>query len=132
MRSLDVLKTTPGVARVDRVRDLARHDMMHAAARRRWVHMIPSDSFVEYVTTALEGSCAAGAPNCGHGLPYDDDAHVAVILSGTKVKARRRGEHAVVAEMAPTVARVIGVLPTECVDGHALTQAFAVRHQQPC
>jgi predicted AlkP superfamily pyrophosphatase or phosphodiesterase len=119
-----VLKTTPGIARVDRVRDLAARDTVRDAVSRRWIHMIPSDSPVEYVVTEIKGAYPAGAAMAEHGSPYDDDAHVPVLFYGPWFRPGRYDERALVADIAPTLARVLGVPPTERVDGRVLTRAI--------
>ena len=123
-RFVAFVRSSPGIARVDRVRDLARRDTTRDAVSRRWVHQIPPDSPVEYVVTPVEGAYSAEAKVAEHGLPYDDDAHVPVIFFGPWFRAARFNEHALVVDMAPTLARVIGVPPTERVDGRVLTEAL--------
>jgi hypothetical protein len=124
-RFAEFVRGSPGIARVDRVRDLAHRDTVRDAVSRRWVHQIPPDTPVEYVVTPVKGAYAAEAKIAEHGLPYDDDAHVPVIFYGPWFRAARFDEHALVVDMAPTLARVLGVLPTERVDGRVLTSAFA-------
>ena len=118
------LRATPGVARVDRVADLAKRDTIHDAVTRRWVHMIPPDTPIEYVFTPVEGTYPRDATIAEHGLPYDNDAHVPVIFYGPWFKAGRYTERALVVDMAPTLARVIGVPPTERLDGRVLEKAI--------
>jgi Type I phosphodiesterase / nucleotide pyrophosphatase len=117
-------RTMPGIVRVDRVRDLAGRDTVHDAVSRRWLHMIPPDSPVEWVITPREGAYPVGATIAEHGLPYDDDAHVPVILYGPWFRAARFADRALVADLAPTLAHVIGVPPTERLDGRVLLQAI--------
>jgi predicted AlkP superfamily pyrophosphatase or phosphodiesterase len=126
-RFIDVVRGIPGIARVDRVRDLAGRDTVRDAVTRRWVHMIPADSPVEVVITPREGAYSAGARVAEHGLPYDDDAHVPIIFYGPWFRAGRFGERVLVVDMAPTLASVAGVPPTERLDGRVLTQALAPR-----
>jgi hypothetical protein len=123
-RFADAVRTGPAIARVDWMRDLARRDTVRDAVSRRWLHQIPPDAPVEIVITPVPGAYAAEATIAEHGLPYDDDAHVPVIFYGPWFRAARFGERALVADMAPTLARVIGVPPTERLDGHVLTQAI--------
>ena len=123
-RFADVVRGTPGIARVDRVRDLSPRDTVRDAVTRRWLHMIPSDSPVEWVITPVKGAYAAGAQIAEHGTPYDDDSHVPVIFYGPWFAAGRHAERALVVDMAPTLAHVAGVPPTEHLDGHVLTQAL--------
>jgi arylsulfatase A-like enzyme len=124
-RFADAVRTTPGIARVDRVRDLAGRDTVHDAVTRRWLHMIPADAAVEYVITPREGAYPAGATIAEHGAPYDDDAHVPVIFYGPWFRAARLSTRALVADMAPTLADVIGVPPTEHLDGRVLREGIA-------
>jgi hypothetical protein len=121
------LRATPGIVRVDRVADMAKRDTVHDAVSRRWLHMIPSDSPVEYVYTPAEGAYPADARVAEHGTPYDNDAHVPVIFYGPWFKSGRYGERALVVDMAPTLARVIGAPPTERVDGRVLEHAHSTR-----
>ena len=118
------LRATPGIARVDLVRDLARRDTTNDPVTRRWLHMLPPDVPVELVFTPVEGAYPADARIAEHGVPYDDDAHVPVIFYGPWFKAGRYAERALVADMAPTLASVVGVPPTERVDGRVLTSAI--------
>jgi arylsulfatase A-like enzyme len=123
-RFADQLRSSPGIARVDRVRDLAGRDTVRDAVTRRWLHMIPADSPVEWVITPNEGSYSATNTSATHGLPYDSDAHVPVIFYGPWFRSARFGERALVADMAPTLAHVIGVPPTEALDGRVLRHSL--------
>ena len=124
------LRATPGIARVDLVRDLARRDTTHDAVSRRWLHMLPPDVPIELVFTPVEGAYPSDARIAEHGAPFDNDAHVPVIFYGPWFKAGRYAEHALVADMAPTLASVAGVPPTERVDGRVLTSAIvAPKHK---
>jgi arylsulfatase A-like enzyme len=118
------LRATPGIARVDYVRDLAKKDTIRDAVTRRWVHMLPADVPIELVFTPVEGAYPKDATVAEHGLPYDNDAHVPVIFYGPWVKPGRYAERALVADMAPTLARIAGVPPTEKLDGRVLEKAL--------
>lgn len=120
----EAARRLPGIARVDRVRDLAARDTVHDVVARRWAHMIPLDSPVEWVITPREGAYPSGATIAEHGTPYDDDAHVPVIFYGPWFRPGRYEERATVADMAPTLAAVVGVPPTEPVDGRVLRHAL--------
>ena len=123
-RFAEMVRRAPGIARVTRVRDLATADTVHDDVARRWAHMIPPDSPVEYVITPVEGSYPVGATVAEHGLPYYDDAHVPVILYGPWIRGGRYSERALVADLAPTLGYVVGVPPTERVDGRVLKRAI--------
>ncbi len=119
---LAALRAIPGIARVERVADLASKDTLSDAVARRWIHMLPPDVPIEWVFVPREGAYPADADIAMHGAPYDDDAHVPVLFYGPWFKAGRYTERAQVADMAPTLARVLGVPPTEALDGRVLTR----------
>jgi arylsulfatase A-like enzyme len=123
-RFADALSRQPGIARVDRVRDLARRDTANDAVSRRWLHMLPPDLPVALVVTPVRGAYPVGASIAEHGTPYDDDAHVPLIFFGPGIRTGRYPERALVADAAPTLARILGVTPIERVDGHVLERAF--------
>ena len=117
------LRRRPGIARVDRVRDLAQRDTVHDVVSRRWLHMLPPDAGVEYVLTPVQGAYPAGAQIAEHGTPYDDDARVPLIFYGAGVRPGRMTERALVVDAAPTLASLIGVAPFERLDGRVLARA---------
>ena len=119
------LRRQPGIARVDRVRDLAQRDTLRDAVSRRWLHMLPSDAGIEYVVTPVQGAYPAGAQIAEHGSPYDDDARVPLIFYGAGIRPHRIVERALVVDAAPTLAHVIGVTPFERLDGRVLVRALA-------
>jgi predicted AlkP superfamily pyrophosphatase or phosphodiesterase len=123
-RFADAIRRQPGIARVDRVRDLARRDTVRDVITRRWLHMLPPDIPVEYVVTPVRGAYPRGATSAEHGSPHDDDAHVPVLFYGPGIRAGRIADRALVADMAPTLARLIGVTPTERLDGRVLQRAL--------
>jgi hypothetical protein len=123
------LRATPGIARADFVRDLAKKDTIRDAVTRRWIHMLPPDVPIELVFSPVEGAYPQGATVAEHGTPYDNDAHVPVIFYGPWAKPGRYTERALVADMAPTLARIAGVPPTERLDGRVLEKAL--QHLSP-
>ena len=86
--------------------------------------MLPPDVPIELVFTPVEGAYPSDARIAEHGAPYDNDAHVPVIFYGPWFKAGRYAERAGVADMAPTLATVVGAPPTERVDGRVLASAI--------
>jgi hypothetical protein len=118
------VKRTPGVARVDYVRDLARGDTLRDPIIRRWNQMIPRDVPVPVVATLKEGYVWGSGRSATHGSPYDPDAHVPLIFFGPQFKPGRYTEFARTVDVAPTLARVLGVRPTEPLDGKTLTQVL--------
>lgn len=112
-----------GVLRVDMPRALAR-DTVSDAIARRWLHMFPPDAPPELVVTLVPYSVWGMFPIAMHGSPHDYDAHVPVIFYGAGIKPGRYSAFARVVDMAPTLARVVGVQPTETLDGRVLEQAL--------
>lgn len=118
-------RTVPGVARVDRVRDLARADTVHDAVARRWIHAIPATLPVVMVVSPKPFVYWAGVTYATHGTPNDRDARVPILFSGPGfVRGTRIARTVRVVDIAPTLARRAGVAPTERIDGVVLRDAF--------
>ena len=130
-RFASVVRSTSGISRVDRVRDLARMDTLHDVVTRRWMHMLAPDAGAEYVITPREGAYDAAARIAEHGTPYDQDARVPIIFWGRWFREGRFAERALVVDMAPTLARVAGVVPFERLDGRVLEHALALPVARP-
>ena len=120
------LGALPGVTRVDRPGDLARADTT-AAVVRRWVHSLPSDASVELVVT-LQPYCIWSYPNLAiatHGQPNDFDAHVPLVFWGPGFRRGVYPGRVNTVDIAPTLARLLGLTPSEPLDGRVLTEAIA-------
>jgi predicted AlkP superfamily pyrophosphatase or phosphodiesterase len=118
------IRTRPGVARVDLVADLSRADTLKDPIARRWLHQIPPDVPIPLVVTLRRGYIWGTRASAEHGSPSDDDAHVPVVFYGPGFAPGRYTAFARVVDMAPTLAAVIGVRPTEPIDGRILTRAL--------
>jgi predicted AlkP superfamily pyrophosphatase or phosphodiesterase len=115
----------PGVRRADRIADLTRADTVHDSIARRWLHMFDSDSVAALVVTLAPYSYWGHGGTAQHGSPYDYDAHVPVIFYGSSfIKPGKYADRALVADMAPTLARIAGVAPLERLDGSVLRAAL--------
>lgn len=122
------LRAVPGVARVDDAASLARRDTASDVIARRWVNAIPPDFDVPIVAHLVPGAYwGPASPSATHGSPHDYDAHVPVIFYGPWFVPGRYTGFTRVVDMAPTLARVIGVTPTERLDGRVLTGIVARR-----
>ncbi len=119
-----------GVARVIRPADLARADTASDPVARRWLHHLAPDAGV-VLTVTLQAGSVWDVPNlliAMHGQPSEDDSHVPIIFWGRGV---RRGSYAGrmnTVDIAPTLARLLGVAPLSLVDGRARTEALEPRN----
>lgn len=118
------IRAVPGVGRVDDARTLAQRDTVRDAIARRWYHMISPERPVDLVVSLAPYAYWAGVTYATHGTPNDYDAAVPVLFWGRPFKPGIYREFARVVDMAPTLARVIGVPPLERLDGHVLTAAL--------
>lgn len=114
----------PGVARAERISELARADTVSDRIARRWLHMFSDDDKVALTVTLAPYNYWRTYNLAQHGSPNDPDAHVPIIFYGASVKPGRYDEFARVVDMAPTLAAIVGVTPTERIDGHVLQNAI--------
>lgn len=112
----------PGVARVERIRDLVR-DTLNDPIARRWAHQIPAESNIEMVIVLTPYSIFKGIV-ATHGSPYDYDSNVPLIFLGPWFVPGRYTEFARTVDLAPTLAQVARVKPTEKLDGVPLRRAL--------
>ena len=117
-------RAIPGVARVDRFQDLLRGDTINDVISRRWVHQFPAASNVELVITLTPFSLYNEGLVANHGSPYDYDTHVPLIFVGPWFVAGRYAEFARTVDLAPTLAEIAGVTPSEKLDGVVLRRAL--------
>ncbi len=118
------LLALPGVLRVDTRASLARGDTADAATRR-WRRAFTADGPAELFVT-LRNDRVWGPPRAVamHGQPSEDDAHVALVLWGARFRPGRYAGKAAVVDIAPTLARVLGIQPAERLDGRVLREAL--------
>ncbi len=118
------MRAMPGVERVDTPRELAAADTARDAVARRWLNAIPPDFDVALCVTLRRHDVWGPANDAEHGQPSDDDTHVALIVAGAGVRPGRYAKRVQVADLAPTLARLVGVAPQEKLDGRVLTEAL--------
>jgi len=121
------MRAVPGVWRVDTPRSLAAADTARDPIARRWRNAIPPDLGVEVVATLRPDDVWGREPlaDAEHGQPSDADAHVPLIVAGPGVRPGRYGGRVQEADLAPTLARLLGVPPLQALDGRPLTEALA-------
>ncbi len=114
----------PGVARADRISQLARADTVNDRIARRWLHMFADEGKAALVVTLAPYNYWLSTYQAQHGSPNDSDAQVPVIFYGNAIKPGRYPEFARVVDMAPTIAAIVRVTPQEKLDGHILQNAI--------
>src|SRR5690606_26650570 len=114
----------PGVQRVDRFRDLRRHDLSRDFIARRWLQMFPPDAEPAVVVTLGEGNMYDYAVAATHGSPHLSDSQVPIIFYGPPFQPGRHGQFVRTVDIAPTLAQTLGVTPAEPLDGRVLTDAL--------
>lgn len=114
----------PGVLRVDRPSQLAQKDTVQDHIARRWLHMFASDDEAALVVTLTPYSYWGAGTYATHGTPHDYDARVPVIFFGAPFRTGMHQQTVRVVDMAPTLARALGVTPLERLDGVALDEAL--------
>jgi predicted AlkP superfamily pyrophosphatase or phosphodiesterase len=116
-------RRVPGVMRVDVIDDLARADTVRDAYARRWLHMFrPGGEALAGLT--LEPFWYYGNSIATHGSPHDYDAKVPVIFWGAAFAAGNDTGTARVVDIAPTLSHLLGITPSERLDGVVLGRAF--------
>jgi predicted AlkP superfamily pyrophosphatase or phosphodiesterase len=123
------LRAVPGVATVRRPADLSRADTAADPVARRWQHAIPPDAEVALMVTLRPYSIwsDAGSSEAAHGQPSDFDAHVPLILWGQRIRSGTYPGRVAEVDLAPTLARLLGLTPAEPVDGRVLVEALERR-----
>ncbi|MBC7842023.1 MAG: alkaline phosphatase family protein [Gemmatimonadaceae bacterium] len=120
-----VFRRVPGVARVDMRRDLARADTVRDAIARRWIHALPAGLPVVMLVSPKPFVYWNGITYATHGSPNDRDARVPILFHGPGfARGVTRTRVVRVVDIAPTLARRVGVTPTETLDGVVLRDAF--------
>jgi len=118
-------RAVPGVARVDRVRDLAKADTVRDAVARRWIHALPKSLPVLLLVTPRPFVYWNGVMYATHGSPNDADARVPILFYGPGfARGVTRSRAVRVVDIAPTLARRLGLVPGETQDGVVLRDAF--------
>lgn len=120
-------KGVPGVARVDRAVDLAAADTVSDPVARRWLHQVGGVQDVPLVVTLQPWSIWGGSLIAMHGQPSDDDAHVPLIFWGKGFKRGAYGARAAAVDIAPTLARLLGLSALSIVDGRVLSECLEPR-----
>jgi predicted AlkP superfamily pyrophosphatase or phosphodiesterase len=116
------LGRVPGVLRADSFRSLLR-DTLRDPIARRWSHQFPDNSPIELAIT-LTPLSTWGGNVASHGSPHDYDSHVPLLFFGVGIAPGRHSEFVRTVDLAPTLASLLGIRPTERLDGVPLRSAL--------
>jgi len=118
------IRRVPGVARVQTRAEVLRADTAADATSRRWRRAIEPGSQAELFVSLGRGSDFATGTSAQHGQNSELDAHVTMILWGRGIRAGRFDNRVAVVDIAPTLAHLLGVSPSEPLDGRILHEAL--------
>lgn len=115
-----------GVERVDTRATLAAADTALDAVARRWRNQVsletPAELFITLRPHAVWGR--SGTRIAEHGQPRDSDTGVPIVIWGAGVRPGVYTDRVAVADLAPTLARLLGIAPLERVQGRVLAEAL--------
>lgn len=114
------LRRYNGVLRADVLADLAAVDTLEDDVARRWLHMFAPGGDVRAVLTLTPFSYPITVNFATHGSPHDYDARVPILIWGDGIPAGLRPGRARVVDIAPTLAELLRIRPTEPLDGRPL------------
>ena len=121
------LRAVPGVARVETPAEIAAADTAADPVARRWRHELTPDAGVGLVVTLAEWDAwsYSGFSIAAHGQPSELDSHVPLVFWGRGVRGGTYGARANTVDIAPTLARLLGLAPLSIPDGRVLVEALA-------
>lgn len=118
------VRLVPGVYRSDLLSDLARADTINDFLARRWLHMFAPGGVVRTVTTLDRFDYWAGIKNATHGSPWPQDAWVPIVFWGAPFRTGKYDADVRTVDIAPTLAEVLRIKPSEKLDGVVLKNAL--------
>jgi hypothetical protein len=117
-------RQTPGVRRIDRLEALRSKDTLSDPVARRWVHEFAAGTNVELVATLDPGSLWTWTLVAAHSSGYDIDSHIPIVFYGPGFTHGKFNEFVRSVDIAPTLARRLGVKALEPIDGVPLVDAL--------
>jgi predicted AlkP superfamily pyrophosphatase or phosphodiesterase len=123
-------RKVPGVARVDRFPALLADTLTDEIARR-WAHQFAATLPIELVMTLTPYSTWGGNV-ASHGSPRDYDSHVPLIFAGAGIRPGTHTQFVRTVDLAPTLAELLGLTPSEPLDGVSLKDALLTPRCATC
>ncbi len=130
---MDAIRTVPGVAAVYRAEELRDRPATQSPAHRAFAYSYfpgrSGDLFILPKPYWLLDGTPAGKPRSygtGHGVPYNYDQRVPVLLMGFGIKPGQYFQPITPADIAPTFATLCGITLASR-DGRVLAEALAKR-----
>lgn len=117
------LRKVPGVMRADMFTAFAKANPAKDKVARRWLHMFAPGGAAKMAVTLTPYSYWESTNYATHGMPHDPDANVPVVFWGAGVRPGAFTGVVRTVDMAPTLAAILGIKPTETLDGVVLTKA---------
>lgn len=118
------LRRVPGVMRVDTRATIAGGDTTDMVVRR-WQHMLFPEVPVGVLITLDDGNVfAPGRGNARHGDLSTEGSWVTLAFRGEGIRAGRYDGRVSTVDIAPTLAALLGIEPTEPVQGRILHEAL--------
>lgn len=118
-----ITRKIPGVLRVDLFSDLATANRAKDTIARRWLNMFSPGGAARLAVTLTPYSYWEATTYATHGMPHDSDAQVPVLFWGAGVRAGAFPDVVRTVDIAPTLAVILGVKPSEKLDGVVLKKA---------
>ncbi len=112
----------PGVAQVYTPRTLAQAAATDPTATL-WRHLLPASlGWLFCASTKPDYVLSTGGLDAEHGTANRDDIAVPIAFYGAGIGAQRVARPVSTVDIAPTLAALIGVSPTEPLDGQVLSE----------
>ena len=115
----------PGVARVYTPRTLAAAPRSDRSAEL-WRRLLPADYGWLFCAVPVDGYVwSGGGLGAEHSSANREDIEVPIAFYGSGIPARRVERAASTVDIAPTLAALLGLTPTDAFDGHVLAEVLA-------
>jgi hypothetical protein len=117
-------RAIPGVMRVDAVPELEALTERGDVYARRWYNAIPPDMDAVLAITLEPYHYWRTVSYATHGTPHAYDFQVPIAFLGAPFVKGQYTLTARTVDLAPTLARALGIVPTDPPDGRALVEAL--------